>query len=60
MQVTDEKKIKCHAIRYMYINTSKVWETLPKFTDSTKMFAEFKTALQDLYLAATADVYGVE
>ena len=48
-QVTSENKMKCHAVRYMDINTSKLWETLPEFIDSTKTFAEFKTAPQDLY-----------
>ena len=33
----------------MDINTSKLLETLLEFIDPTKMFAEFKTALQDLY-----------
>lgn len=49
VQVTSQNEMKCHAVRYMDINTSKLWETLVEFTDPTKTFAEFKTTLQDLY-----------
>jgi hypothetical protein len=48
-QVTSKYEIKCHTARYVDINTSEHWETLPEFIDPTKMFEEFETALQDLY-----------
>ena len=41
--------MKCHATRYVDIDTSELWETLPEFIDPTKTFEEFKTVLQDLY-----------
>jgi len=48
-QITSENEMKRHATRYVDIDTSELWETLPEFTDHTKTFEEFKTALQDLY-----------
>jgi hypothetical protein len=48
-QITSENEMKRHATRYVDIDTSDLWETLPEFTDHTKTFEEFKTVLQDLY-----------
>ena len=48
-QVTSKNKMKHHTTRYVDIDTSELWETLPEFIDPTKTFEKFKTTLQDLY-----------
>jgi hypothetical protein len=50
--VTDEEEQKRHATRYVDVDTSELWETLPEFSDNTKTFAEFVAAVSALYPGA--------
>jgi hypothetical protein len=38
--MTDEEKKK-HACRFVDVDTSELWETLPEYSDATKTFEEF-------------------
>jgi hypothetical protein len=50
--VTDDAKKKTHATRYVGVDTSELWETLPEFSDNTKTYIEFVTAVYKLYPSA--------
>jgi hypothetical protein len=47
--VTDQAEKKGHACRYVDVDTSELWETLVEFTDVTKTYDEFKSAVYELY-----------
>ena len=47
--VTDRTKIKQHACHYVDVDTTELWETLTEYTDATKSYDEFQTAVHTLY-----------
>ena len=50
--VTDETEQKKHATRYVDVDTSELWETLPEFSDNHKSFKDFVAAISALYPGA--------
>jgi hypothetical protein len=49
---TDEAKQERHTTKYVDVDTSELWETLPKFSDNRKIFTEFIAAVYTLYPGA--------
>ena len=47
--VTDRAEMKQHACHYVDVDTTELWETLTEYTDLTKTYEEFKTAVYALY-----------
>lgn len=54
-QVTDVAEQKRHSTRYVDVDTSELWETVPEFLDATKTFDEYCTAVAALYPGADED-----
>ena len=54
-QITDEGEQKRHSTRYVDVDTSELWETLPEFADNTKTFEEYVKAVATLYPGADAE-----
>jgi hypothetical protein len=46
--MTDKGK-KEHACRFVDVDTSELWETLPEFSDAAKTFKEFVKVVHALY-----------
>jgi hypothetical protein len=44
-----DKEKKKHACQFVDVDTSKLWETLPEFSDAAKTFKEFVKAVHTLY-----------
>jgi len=47
--ITDSEEKKKHACRYVDVDTSELWETLPEFSDASKMYEDFAKAIYALY-----------
>ena len=48
--VDEEEEMKQHALRFIYCDTTELWEILPKFTDVTAPYQKFVDAMYKLYL----------
>jgi hypothetical protein len=47
--ITNNTEKKQHAVRYVDVDTSKLWEALPKYSDNTKTYSNFAKAIHALY-----------
>jgi hypothetical protein len=47
--VIDNTEMKQHAIRYVDIDTSELWEAMPEYLNHTKTYTEFRIAIYKLY-----------
>jgi hypothetical protein len=47
--VTDNADKKAHACRYVNVDTSELWETLPEYADIGKSYQDFVAAVHALY-----------
>ncbi|KAJ7697909.1 hypothetical protein B0H17DRAFT_1130189 [Mycena rosella] len=47
--VSDSSEKKKHATRFLVVEDQETWETLPVFTNITKMYDQFKTDVLKLY-----------
>ena len=47
--VTNGEDMKQHACRYVDVDTSELWETLPEYSDAAKPYSDFRTAVYALY-----------
>ena len=47
--VTDDAEKKKHACRYVDVDTSELWESLPEFSNAATTYAGFATAIYALY-----------
>ena len=50
--VTDDTEKKNHTTRYVNCDVADLWELLPAFSDASKTYSDFKTAVFKLYPAA--------
>jgi hypothetical protein len=48
-QVQAEKDKKAHSHRFLDVNTSDIWESIPEFADTNTTYDNFKTAIYRLY-----------
>jgi hypothetical protein len=47
--ITDNTEKKQHAIQYVDVDTSELWEALPEYSDNTKTYSDFAKAIHALY-----------
>ncbi|KAJ7106002.1 hypothetical protein C8R44DRAFT_745648 [Mycena epipterygia] len=53
--VTDNTERKKHATRFLSVEDQEIWEALTSFSDATKSYTEFKTAVLKLYAGNDED-----
>lgn len=53
--ITDQAIMKKNACRYVDIDTSELWETLPEYTDATKTYENLRKAIHALYPGSDTD-----
>ena len=53
--ITNEAEKKKHTVRYANFDTERVWRILPKFSNPTKTYSDYKQAILFYYPDATED-----
>ena len=53
--VIDEATMKKHALRFADCNTTELWEILPEFADTAKMYQDFMDAVYKLYPGSNSE-----
>jgi hypothetical protein len=48
-RITDNTEKKQHAIRYVDVDTSELWEALPEYSNNTKTYSNFAKVIHALY-----------
>ena len=54
-QITDEVEQKRHSTRYVDVDTSELWETLPEFSENATTFEDYVKKVTTLYPGADED-----
>lgn len=53
--LTDENEMKKHILRYVEFEVEQIWRTFPEFSDGTKTYKDFKSAILVHYPDASGD-----